>query len=143
MSIRPFSPTESFAFPTPPRENRSSAWTMEATTPMPSDTSMLLPEITKMLVPSPPQNTNYRENPFADAFSIPITAAASRKCERDRAASGLGPPPLPFPSLPVDDAYGATRKPPTTSRNHLPTRPAGLGPLRQAGPPRACLCCHP
>lgn len=68
ITVRPFSPSESFTFPSPPREHRSSAWST-ATTP--------LPQITETLVPSPPPTAKYSENPFADAFSVPVAARAS------------------------------------------------------------------
>ncbi|KAJ6585556.1 hypothetical protein B0H19DRAFT_1110133 [Mycena capillaripes] len=69
MSVRPFSPTESFAFPSPPREQRSSAWITAVTSPVPM--------ITETLVPSPPPTVKYSENPFADAFSVPLSNRAS------------------------------------------------------------------
>ncbi|KAF7348132.1 hypothetical protein MSAN_01766000 [Mycena sanguinolenta] len=81
MSVRPFSPTESFAFPAPPRENRSSAWSAsDLTTPMPETT---MPQITESLVPSSPHTATYSENPFADAFSVPAAAPRSASAEFD------------------------------------------------------------
>ncbi|KAJ7814070.1 hypothetical protein B0H13DRAFT_2140665 [Mycena leptocephala] len=40
ITVRPFSPSESFTFPSPPREHRSSAW-ITATTPLPQITETL------------------------------------------------------------------------------------------------------
>ncbi|KAJ7256851.1 hypothetical protein B0H12DRAFT_486530 [Mycena haematopus] len=75
MSVRPFSPTESFAFPSPPREHRSSAWTVA--TPMPQTAEMSVPQITESLVRTPPHTATYSENPFADAFSVPANSASA------------------------------------------------------------------
>ncbi|KAJ7738377.1 hypothetical protein B0H16DRAFT_1325420 [Mycena metata] len=61
MSVRPFSPSEAFAFPAPPREARSG----EAT-----------PTVNQTLVPAPTTHARYIENPFADAFSVPDTPTA-------------------------------------------------------------------
>ncbi|KAJ6622569.1 hypothetical protein B0H10DRAFT_1787829 [Mycena sp. CBHHK59/15] len=67
MSVRPFSPSESFAFPSPPREHRVSDWGV-----------MPIPGIVKTLVPDVPTPTTYTENPFADAFSSEADAAPLR-----------------------------------------------------------------
>ncbi|KAJ7028445.1 hypothetical protein C8F04DRAFT_964059 [Mycena alexandri] len=62
MSVRPFSPSEAFAFPAPPRENRSGD-----ATPTMNQTLMR---------PAPTAHARYSENPFADAFSVPDTPTA-------------------------------------------------------------------
>ncbi|KAJ7160219.1 hypothetical protein C8R46DRAFT_905702 [Mycena filopes] len=65
MSVRPFSPSEAFTFPTPPRENRSGQ-----ATPTPTITQTLT-------------HTRYSENPFADAFAVPDTPKAGASAEFD------------------------------------------------------------
>ncbi|KAF8172043.1 hypothetical protein K438DRAFT_1909183 [Mycena galopus ATCC 62051] len=82
MSVRPFTPTESFTFPSPPREHRSSAWT-DAFTPMPHIMDMSVPEITESFVTTPRHTATYSENPFADAFSVPAAARNSASAEFD------------------------------------------------------------
>ncbi|KAJ7069160.1 hypothetical protein C8F01DRAFT_977113 [Mycena amicta] len=59
MSVRPFSPSESFAFPAPPPRESQLVSPMIPLTPSP-----MVPQITESLLPSPPV-----ENPFADAFA--------------------------------------------------------------------------
>lgn len=85
MSVRPFSPTESFTFPAPPREHRSSAWTSPVTSPVAQYNEMLLPQITESLVQTPPHSAKHiaSENPFADAFSVPAAAANRASAEFD------------------------------------------------------------
>ncbi|KAJ7133481.1 hypothetical protein C8R44DRAFT_611036 [Mycena epipterygia] len=75
MSVRPFSPSESFAFPSPPREHRSGDWgsmLVPSSPPAPP-----VPQITESLAPSAPPTATYSENPFADAFSVPAPRASA------------------------------------------------------------------
>ncbi|KAJ7506781.1 hypothetical protein B0H11DRAFT_1972714 [Mycena galericulata] len=76
MSVRPFSPSESFAFPSPPRENASDFGSLFVTSPAPPH-SPAPPQITETLVPSRPATATYTENPFADAFSVPAPRASA------------------------------------------------------------------
>ncbi|KAJ7125581.1 hypothetical protein C8R43DRAFT_1135168 [Mycena crocata] len=81
MSVRPFSPSESFAFPIPPKEHRSGDWSLNfgssPTTPTPANINAL-PQTTESLASSPPAAAPYAENPFADAFSVPVNTHSSR-----------------------------------------------------------------
>ncbi|KAJ7214099.1 hypothetical protein GGX14DRAFT_360298 [Mycena pura] len=79
MSVRPFSPSESFAFPAPPRERESRGGALE--TPVP-----VVPAITESLVATPvpaPATATATENPFADAFAVPVAAAAASRASAE------------------------------------------------------------
>ncbi|KAJ7705021.1 hypothetical protein B0H17DRAFT_698933 [Mycena rosella] len=78
MSVRPFSPSESFAFPAPPREHRSGEWeAMSMASPaLPPVPSPSIPHITETFSANHPP-APITENPFADAFSVPTPTRAS------------------------------------------------------------------
>ncbi|CAK5270619.1 unnamed protein product [Mycena citricolor] len=80
MSVRPFSPSESFAFPAPPRERRSNAWTgtgsLRVSTSMPIlGRSSLAAEDAFAGEHRQGEASSLTDNPFADPAAIAAATA--------------------------------------------------------------------